>query len=198
MIKKAIILAGGTGSRLNPITLAVNKHLLPVNDKPLIFYPLSVLMLAGIREILIIVNQGNIPLFRKLLGNGSQIGLKITYVEQKKPSGIPDAFNLGKKFIANDNVALILGDNFFYGQSFTEKFKSAIKLNKGAKIFLYPVRNPTNFGVANMKNKKIITLEEKPKKPKSNLVITGFYLFDNSVVSKIKNLKFSKEENMKL
>ena len=145
MIKKGIVLAGGTGSRLNPLTKAVNKQLLPIHDKPMIFYPLSVLMLANIRNILMIVNPGQINNFQNLLGDGSRFGIQISYVTQDRPRGLPDAFNLGKKFIANDNVALILGDNFFYGQSLTKKLEKSSTFNSGCTIFLKEVNNPQNL-----------------------------------------------------
>ena len=157
MIKKGIILAGGTGTRMSPITKAVNKQLLPIYDKPLIYYPLSILMLSGIRDILIIVNKGQLNQFKKVLPNGNNLGVKISFAEQKYPRGLPDAFNIGKNFIGNNNVALILGDNFFYGQSLTEKLKKCVKINKGATVILHPVSNPSSYGVAkvNKKNKII-------------------------------------------
>ena len=154
MIKKGIVLAGGSGTRMSPLTKAVNKQLLPIYDKPLFYYPLSVLMLSGIRDILIIVNKGQLNQFKKILPNGNNLGIKITYAEQKYPKGLPDAFQIGKNFIGNSSVALILGDNFFYGESFTKKLKECVKLNKGATIILHPVVNPSSYGVANI-NKKI-------------------------------------------
>ena len=157
MIKKGIILAGGTGTRMSPLTKAVNKQLLPIYDKPLFFYPLSVLMLSGIRDILIIVNKGQLNQFKKVLPNGNKLGIKITYIEQKYPKGLPDAFQVGEKFIGKDNVALILGDNFFYGQSLTEKLKECTKLNSGAKVLLHPVSNPSQYGVVKI-NKTGITI----------------------------------------
>jgi len=198
MIKKGIILAGGVGSRMSPITKSINKQLLPIYDKPLIYYPLSVLMLAGIRDILIIVNKGAINQFKKILKNGENFGVKIKYLEQDKPNGLPDAFKIGKKFIGKDNVSLILGDNFFYGQSLSEKLKNISKLKKGATILTHPVSNPKQFGVATIKNKKIKKLEEKPKKTKSNLAITGLYFFDNSVVKKVTKLKKSKRNEYEI
>ena len=155
MIKKGIILAGGTGSRMSPITKAVNKQLLPLYDKPLFFYPLSVLMLAKIKDILIIVNKGQIEQFKRVLPNGNNLGIKITYMEQEKPKGLPDAFIVGEKFIGKSSVALILGDNFFFGQSLTKKLLNCTKLTKGAKVFLHLVKNPSLYGVAtvNKKNK---------------------------------------------
>ena len=199
MIKKGIILAGGTGSRMSPITKAVNKQLLPIYDKPLIFYPLSVLMLAGIRDILIIVNKGQLNQFKKILPNGNNLGIKITYIEQKQPKGLPDAFVVGKKFIGNDNVALILGDNFFYGQSLTKKLKECVKLNKGAKVILHPVSNASSYGVASINKKnKITKIVEKPKKFFSNLAVTGLYFFDNNVVKYSKDLKPSKRKEIEI
>ena len=198
MIKKGIILAGGLGTRMSPLTKITNKQLLPVYDKPLIYYPLSILMLAGIKEILIIVNKGTTNQFKKILLNGQNFGVKITYAEQDKPRGLPDAFKIGKKFIGNDNVSLILGDNFFYGQSLSEKLKKASKLKKGAIIFTYPVKNPSRFGVVTIKGKKIISLIEKPKNTNSNLAITGLYFFDNSVIKKTLSLKNSKRNELEI
>tara|TARA_B100000963_G_C22626291_1_gene672540 strand:+ start:494 stop:1360 length:867 start_codon:yes stop_codon:yes gene_type:complete len=190
VIKKGIILAGGIGSRMSPLTKAVNKQLLPLYDKPLIYYPLSIFMLAGIREILIIVNKGQLNQFRKILPEKNNLGLKIQYKEQIKPEGLPHAFIIGEKFIGKDSVSLILGDNFFYGQSLTKILKKNISLKTGAKIFLHPVKNPHLYGVATINNKKkIIRLIEKPKKYKSNLAITGLYFFDNKVIEFAKKLK---------
>ena len=154
MIKKGIILAGGHGTRLSPLTKGVNKQLLPIYDKPLIFYPLSVLMLAGIKDILIIVNKGQLPQFKKILSENNNLGIKISYAEQKYPNGLPEAFIIGEKFIGKDNVALILGDNFFYGQNLTEKLKECTKLQSGAKIFIHPVNNPSHYGVVKINKKK--------------------------------------------
>jgi glucose-1-phosphate thymidylyltransferase len=199
MIKKGIILAGGHGTRMSPLTKAVNKQLLPVYDKPLIYYPLSVLMLAGIKNILIVVNKGQLGQFRKVLADGKRFGVKISYVEQKTPKGLPDAFILGEKFINKDNVALILGDNFFYGQSLTNKLKNCIKLKSGCKIVVHPVSKPELYGVANINNKnKIIKLKEKPKNSKSNLAVTGLYFFDNKVVEYSKSLKPSKRNELEI
>ena len=199
MIKKGIILAGGTGTRMSPITKAVNKQLLPIYDKPLIYYPLSVLMLSGIRNILIIVNKGQLNQFKKILPNGNNLGIKITYVEQKHPKGLPDAFILGKKFIANSNVALILGDNFFYGQSLTKKLRECVKLKMGATVILHPVSNPSSYGVASVNKKnKITRIIEKPKKLFSNLAVTGLYFFDKNVVSYSENLKPSKRKEIEI
>ena len=189
MIKKGIILAGGTGSRLNPLTKVINKQLLPLYDKPLIFYPLSVLMLAGIKNILIIVNQNQKSGFQKVLGDGSELGIKIIYEEQKKPRGLPDAFIIGENFIKNDNIVLILGDNFFYGQGFTKRLSQIIKKNVGATIFAYYVKNPEKYGIVKFKNNKVLNIEEKPIKPKTNFAITGLYFFDRKVVEISKNIK---------
>ena len=199
MIRKGIILAGGYGTRMSPLTKAVNKQLLPIYDKPLIYYPLSVLMLAGIRNILIIVNKGQLLQFKKILQDGKRFGVKITYAEQVKPVGLPDAFILGEKFIGKDKVALILGDNFFYGQSLTKKLKDCIKMNSGCKILLHPVSNPELYGVANINaNGKVISIKEKPKKSKSNLAITGLYFFDNKVVNFSKTLRPSKRSEIEI
>ena len=199
MIKKGIILAGGMGTRMSPLTKAVNKQLLPIYDKPLIYYPLSVLMLAGIREILIIVNKGQLGQFKKILQNGERLGIKIKYLEQSEPKGLPDAFILGEKFIGNEKIALILGDNFFYGQSLTNKLKNCIKLSSGCKILLHPVKRPEVYGVAKIdKRNKIISLIEKPKNSKSNLAVTGLYFFDNKVISYSKSLKPSKRKEIEI
>ena len=199
MIKKGIILAGGTGSRMSPLTKAVNKQLLPIYDKPLIYYPLSVLMLSGIREILIIVNKGQINQFKKILPSGENLGIKISYAEQTYPKGLPDAFQIGKNFIGKDGVVLILGDNFFYGQSLTKILKKCLKLNQGATVILHPVKNPSLYGVASINNKnKVIKIIEKPKKFFSNLAITGLYFFDNKVVKYSKNLKPSKRKEIEI
>ncbi len=199
MIKKGIILAGGLGTRMSPLTKAVNKQLLPIYDKPLIFYPLSVLMLAGIKEILIIVNKGKLAQFKKVLPNGNNLGIKINYAEQKHPRGLPDAFLVGEKFIGKNNVALILGDNFFYGQSLTKKLKDCVKLNEGATVILHPVKNPSAYGVAKVnKRNKIIKIIEKPKKNFSNLAVTGLYFFDNKVVNLSKKLKLSKRNEVEI
>ena len=199
MIKKGIILAGGTGSRMSPLTKAVNKQLLPIHDKPLIYYPLSVLMLSGIREILIIVNKGQINQFKKILPSGENLGIKISYAEQTYPKGLPDAFQIGKNFIGKDGVVLILGDNFFYGQSLTKILKKCLKLNQGATVILHPVKNPSLYGVASINNKnKVVKIIEKPKKFVSNLAITGLYFFDNKVVEHSKNLKPSKRKEIEI
>jgi|TARA_B100000780_G_scaffold274322_1_gene239164 glucose-1-phosphate thymidylyltransferase len=193
MIKKGIILAGGHGTRMSPLTKAVNKQLLPIYDKPLIFYPLSILMLAGIRDILIIVNKGQLEQFKRLIPNGDNLGIKIEYKEQIYPGGLPEAFVIGEQFIKDDNVALILGDNFFYGQSFTKVLKESVKLTTGAKILLHKVSHPELYGVAKLnKMGKIIKIIEKPKKFISDYAITGLYFFDNNVVKLAKALKPSK------
>ena len=198
MIKKGIILAGGHGTRMSPLTKAVNKQLLPIYDKPLIFYPLSILMLANIKDILIIVNKGQLEQFKKILPNGENLGIKITFAEQKYPRGLPEAFIIGEKFIKKDNVALILGDNFFYSQSLGEKLKECVKLNKGAKVFIHHVTYPSLYGVAKINNKKISKIVEKPKKFVSNLAITGLYFFDNKVVKYSKNLKPSQRKEIEI
>ena len=198
MIKKGIILAGGMGTRMSPLTKAVNKQLLPIYDKPLIFYPLSILMLSKIRDVLIIVNKGQLQQYKKLIPNGKKLGMKITYIEQSKPRGLPDAFKLGKKFIGKDNVAMILGDNFFYGQSLSSMLHTCIKLNKGAKIILHKVLDPQKFGVAKIKKRKILSIKEKPKKFFSDLAITGLYFFDKNVVKYSKELKPSKRNELEI
>ena len=199
MIKKGIILAGGTGSRMSPLTKAVNKQLLPLYDKPLIYYPLSVLLLAGIRNILIIVNKGQLSQFKKILPIKNNLGIKIQYKEQNKPGGLPEAFIIGEDFIGSDNIALILGDNFFYGQNLSMRLKNSVKLRSGAQVFLHPVNNPTLYGVATINKKnKIIKIVEKPKKTNSNLAITGMYFFDNRVISLSKTLKPSKRKELEI
>ncbi len=199
MIKKGIILAGGKGTRMSPLTKAVNKQLLPIYDKPLIFYPLSILMLANIRDILIIVNKGQLDQYKKILPNGDNLGIKIRYEEQSSPKGLPDAFILGEKFINNNNVALILGDNFFYGQNLTQNLINCSKLKKGAKIVLHKVLKPELFGVAKVnKNNKITLIKEKPKKFISDLAITGIYFFDQKVVKYAKQLKPSKRGELEI
>ena len=199
MINKGIILAGGKGTRMSPLTKAVNKQLLPIYDKPLIFYPLSILMLANIRDILIIVNKGQLEQYKKILPNGKNLGIKITYAEQEKPRGLPDAFLIGEKFINKKNVALILGDNFFYGQNLTKTLIDSSKLKKGAKILLHKVLKPELFGVAKINHKKkIILLKEKPKKFISDLAITGLYFFDNKVINFSKKLKASSRGELEI
>ena len=199
MIKKGIILAGGMGTRMSPLTKAVNKQLLPIYDKPLIFYPLSILMLAKIKDILIIVNKGQLEQYKKIIPNGNNLGINITYKEQESPKGLPDAFVLGEKFIGKDNVALILGDNFFYGQSLSKMLINSSTLKNGAKIILYKVLNPELFGVAKLdNNKKIISIKEKPKKFVSDLAITGLYFFDNNVINYAKKLKPTKRGELEI
>jgi glucose-1-phosphate thymidylyltransferase len=199
MIKKGIILAGGMGTRMSPLTKAVNKQLLPVYDKPLIFYPLSILMLAKIRDILIIVNKGQLNQFKKILPDGKNLGIKITYAEQEKPKGLPDAFIVGEKFIGKENVALILGDNFFYGQSLVKHLNKSAKLSKGASVFVHSVSKPELYGVAKLnKKKKIIQIKEKPKKYISDYAITGLYFFDNKVINFSKKLKPSKRGEIEI
>ena len=199
MISKGIILAGGKGTRMSPLTKAVNKQLLPIYDKPLIFYPLSILMLAKIRDVLIIVNKGQLSQYKKILPNGDNLGIKINYLEQSYPKGLPDAFVLGEKFIEKQNVALILGDNFFYGQNLTQKLLGCTKLKKGAKVLLHKVSKPELYGVAKVNNKnKITKIVEKPKKFISDLAITGLYFFDNKVIDFAKKLKPSKRGELEI
>ena len=199
MIKKGIILAGGHGTRMSPLTKAVNKQLLPIYDKPLIYYPLSILMLSKIRDILIIVNKGQLNQYKKLLQNGKNLGLKINYIEQNYPKGLPDAFILGEKFIGKENVALILGDNFFYGESLSKKLLTSKKLKKGAKVFLHKVNKPELYGVAKINSSnKILGIKEKPKKYYSDYAVTGLYYFDNKVVKYAKSLKPSKRKELEI
>ena len=199
MIKKGIILAGGHGTRMSPLTKAVNKQLLPIYDKPLIYYPLSILMLANIKDILIIINKGQINQYKKLLPDGNNLGIKITYKEQSYPKGLPDAFILGENFIGKNNVALILGDNFFYGQSLSKTLLNCVKLKNGAKVLLHKVSKPELYGVAKIKSKnKIISIKEKPKKYFSDLAITGLYFFDKDVVKFSKQLKPSKRGELEI
>ena len=199
MIKKGIILAGGKGTRMSPLTKAVNKQLLPIYDKPLIFYPLSILMLSQIKDILIIVNKGQLKQYKKILPSGNNLGIKITYLEQSKPRGLPDAFIIGEKFIGKENVAMILGDNFFYGQNLSKLLLYNTKLKNGAKVILHKVIKPELFGVAKINNRnKITKIQEKPKKFISDLAITGLYYFDNSVVKYAKKLKPSKRGELEI
>ena len=198
MIKKGIILSGGMGTRMSPLTKAVNKQLLPIYDKPLIFYPLSILMLSKIRNVLIIVNKGQLRQYKKIIPNGKRLGMNITFKEQIKPKGLPDAFILGRSFIKKDKVAMILGDNFFYGQSLTKMLRECVNINEGAKVILHKVTNPKNFGVAVIKGKKIIKIKEKPKRFLSDLAITGLYFFDNKVIEYAKKLKPSKRNELEI
>ena len=199
MIKKGIILAGGKGTRMSPLTKAVNKQLLPIYDKPLIFYPLSILMLSKIKDVLIIVNKGQLDQYKKILPNGNNLGIKISYLEQSKPRGLPDAFVIGERFIGKENVAMILGDNFFYGQNLSKLLLTSTKLKKGAKVVLHKVIKPELFGVAKInKNNKILKIQEKPKKFFSDLAITGLYFFDNKVIKYAKKLKPSKRGEVEI
>jgi glucose-1-phosphate thymidylyltransferase len=193
MAVKGIILAGGSGTRLYPITKSISKHLLPIYDKPMIYYSISVLMLAGIRDILIICDQENLNSFKNLLGNGSNFGLKFKYKVQNKPDGIASAIILGEKFIKNDKVCLILGDNIFYGQDFQRKLSKAISSDLGANIFAYKVADPKNYGIINTdKRNNPTSIVEKPANPKSNWAVTGLYFYNNTVIEKAKHLKKSK------
>ena len=199
MIKKGIILAGGKGTRMSPLTKAVNKQLLPIFDKPLIYYPLSILMLAKIKNILIIVNKGQLDQYKKLFPNNNNLGIKLSFIEQSTPRGLPDAFILGEKFIGKNNVAMILGDNFFYGQNLSQKLEKCTKIKNGAKVVLHKVQNPELFGVAKInKSEKIIKIKEKPKKYISNFAITGLYFFDNKVIEYAKKLKPSKRGELEI
>ena len=199
MIKKGIILAGGKGTRMSPLTKAVNKQLLPIYDKPLIYYPLSILMLAKIKDILIIVNKGQLDQYKLLIPSGKNFGIKISFKEQDKPRGLPDAFIIGEEFINKQSVAMILGDNFFYGQNLSKLLLSCSKIKSGAKIILHSVQNPELFGVAKIsKNKKILKIKEKPKKFFSNNAITGLYFFDKEVANYAKKLKPSKRGELEI
>ena len=199
MIRKGIILAGGKGTRMSPLTKAVNKQLLPIYDKPLIFYPLSILMLAKIKDILIIVNKGELEQYKKVIPDGKNLGINISYIEQDSPKGLPDAFILGEKFIGKDNVSLILGDNFFYGQNLSSMLVQGSDLKRGAKVILHKVQKPELYGVAKVNNsKKIVSIKEKPTRFLSDLAITGLYFFDNDVVKYAKKLKPSKRGELEI
>ncbi|MCF2674689.1 glucose-1-phosphate thymidylyltransferase RfbA [Fusobacterium varium] len=196
---KGIILAGGSGTRLHPLTRSVSKQILPVYDKPMIYYPLSVLMLAGIKEILVISAPRDIGCFKELLGDGSKVGLKMEYAVQEKPNGLAEAFIIGEKFIGKDNVALVLGDNIFFGQGFSPKVQKAASLEKGAEIFGYLVKDPREYGVVEFdKEKNVLSLEEKPEKPKSKYAIPGLYFYDNTVIEKAKGLKPGKRGELEI
>lgn len=195
---KGIILAGGKGTRLAPSTFSLSKQLLPVYDKPMIYYPLSILMLAGIREVLIISTAEHLPLYEKLLGDGSRIGITLSYCIQSEPKGLSEAFILGANFIGNDSVCLILGDNIFYGHSLSEKLRAAAKLKKGGIIFGYYVEDPTSFGVLEFTGNTVIGIEEKPENPKSNYAVPGLYFFDNQCIELAKTIKPSSRGELEI
>jgi glucose-1-phosphate thymidylyltransferase len=199
LIKKAIILCGGTGSRMFPVTKAINKQLLPVFDKPMFYYPLSLMMLSGVREFIFIINKNQENDFRKVLGNEKDLGIKVKFIVQEKPKGLPEAFILAEEFIKNQSIALILGDNFFYGNMLSPLIKSSFHIKKGCNIYLYPSNNTSAYGVVEFNNKgKINRIIEKPKKTKSNLIITGLYIFDKEVSNYAKMLKPSKRNELEI
>jgi len=196
---KGIVLAGGSGTRLYPVTKAMSKQMVPIYDKPMIYYPMSVLMLSGIREILIISTKRDLETFKELFGDGSELGLQISYQVQEAPNGLAEAFIIGEDFIGEDNVALILGDNIFWGQSFDKHLKTGAEIEKGALIYGYYVQNPREFGVVEFdENNRVLSLEEKPEKPKSKYAVPGLYFYDNSVIEKAKSLKPSKRGELEI